>query len=105
MKDSIPSKVRIMDIAQNLARIGNWTADSYEQKKNLIERFLNQTNEYLEQALRSNQSENISYILNKFQKEFHLLKKEKITSQNKDRWAERILTWANILQHRASLTR
>lgn len=44
----IPTNVIVMDISQNLARVGNWTADSFDEKKNLIERFLNQTSEYID---------------------------------------------------------
>lgn len=92
-----------MDISQNLARIGNWTADSYESKKSLIQSFLTQTDQYLQETINLHYPQSIKELLNKFQKEFEELKKEKITPQNKEAWAERALTWANILTHRAKL--
>lgn len=96
-------QIKIMDIAQNLARIGNWTADSYEEKKMLIKRFLDQTQNYLDDLIFPNSSNDEINILTKFKKEFEKLKREEITNKNKDIWAEKILTWANILQSRAQV--
>lgn len=94
---------RIMDISLNLARVGNWTADSYEQKKTLIERFVSQTNRYVEEVPQSQLSSGMVPLFIRFKSEFEQLQEEKITEENKDEWAEKVLTWANILQHRAKL--
>lgn len=103
MKPAISIEDRILDISVNLARIGNWTADSYEKKRELIHRFINQTNEYISEVANLQLSEQVRPLFSRFQNEFQKLQKEKVTPENKDWWAERVLTWANILQHRAKL--
>lgn len=95
--------LRIMDISVNLARIGNWTADNLDGKKSLIQRFLSQTEEYVDDLKKRDISEDTRLLLSRFYETFEELKNEKVTSRNKDEWAERALTWANILQHRAKL--
>ena len=103
MSKNISARERIMDISLNLARIGNWTADSYDEKKNLIARFISQTDDYIKEVSDKNLNADIKNIFDKFKKEFDNLKSEKIEDSNKHWWAERALTWANILQHRAKL--
>lgn len=95
--------IRIMDISVNLARIGNWTADNYDGKKHLIARFLIQTDGYLQELLRQPLPEEVKATMQKFSNEFHVLRNQSVHAENKDDWAERALTWANILQHRAKL--
>ncbi len=103
MSTTVSSKDRLLDIAMNLARIGNWTADAYAQKTALINRFMKQTNDYIHEVSSSQLSKEITPLFQRFKNEFEALQKEKITLQTKDIWAERALTWANILQHRAKL--
>lgn len=93
---------RILDISVNLARVGNWAADSYEQKHKLIKFFLDQTQEYLSQIEKSKVSKDFRPVLEKFSLEFEKLKHDDIL-KDKNLWAERALTWANILSHRAKL--
>lgn len=95
--------IRMMDISLNLARVGNWTADNYDGKKALILRFLVQTEQYLEELLNLPVSSEVKPTLERFTKVFHELRNESIENSNKYDWAERALTWANILQHRAKL--
>lgn len=102
MKPAVSTHDRILDISVNLARIGNWTADAFVEKKDLIQRFIHQTNEYIAE-IDKNVSEEVKPLFARFQLEFQKLQKEKVTRKNKDWWAERALTWANILQHRAKL--
>ncbi len=94
---------RILDISVNLARIGNWSADSYQQKEKLIKYFLDQTGVYINEVKQAQLSSDVKPVFNHFIIEFQKLKQEKISKKNKDWWAERALTWANILQHRAQL--
>lgn len=93
----------IMDIAQNLARIGNWTADNFAHKKDLIQFFLTQTNTYIEDLKKYSVNGENKILINYFLKEYDQLKNQKITLKNKEIWAEKALTWANILQHQAKL--
>ena len=102
MKNPVSVQDRILDIAVNLARIGNWVADSYEQKQQLIKFFLDQTEEYLAEVRRLTVSKDFKPILDKFTSELEMLRAQEI-QKDKDWWAERALTWANILTHRAKL--
>jgi hypothetical protein len=99
---NISTKDKILDISQNLARIGNWTADSYEQKRNLIDRFILQTQEHISNLKSQKLNSSVREILEKFEIEFEVLIKQKINKQNREEFAEKYLTWANILQHKSS---
>ncbi|MBI2021378.1 hypothetical protein HYS93_00660 [Candidatus Daviesbacteria bacterium] len=98
-----PAQLQILNISVNLARIGNWVADSYEQKKELINKFIEQTAQMISDLDSQNSSKEFKTILSKFKTEFYKLKEEPIDKTNKPIWAEKALTWANILQHRAKL--
>ncbi len=102
MNKKITKEIRVMDISLNLARVGDWTADSYETKKTLISIFLKQTEEYLKELKKQKISKQVLPVIVLFEKEFKRLLKDK-DQMNKEEWAERALTWANILQHRAKL--
>lgn len=101
MNNKISNRTRILDISLNLARIGSWVADSYEQKQRLIQHFMRQTDGYFDELQKINLPENIQVVLQKCLQAFRKLQQTKITSTSKDAWAETALTWANILQHRA----
>lgn len=102
MKNSVNVKDRILDISVNLARVANWAADSYEQKKHLINFFLDQTEGYIKEIRQSKMSKDFEPIFTKFIQEFKKLKSTEIQKDN-DWWSECALTWANILTHRAKL--
>ena len=102
MRNSVAVRDRILDISVNLARVANWTADSYEEKQHLIKFFLDQTGDYLEELRKSKVSEEFRPVMTRFSREFEKLKSEKI-QKDKNWWAERALTWSNILTHRAKL--
>ncbi|HSX40907.1 MAG TPA: hypothetical protein VLF68_04840 [Candidatus Saccharimonadales bacterium] len=103
MRKAISAQDKILDISVNLARVGNWTADSYETKRKLIQFFIEQTNGYIKELDRYELSPDAQEVIDVFQNEYQRLLKEKVTDQNKDIWAEKMLTWANILTHRAKL--
>lgn len=103
MTTSVSVHDRILDISVNLARIGTWTADGYEEKKQLIQRFIEQTDSYIVEVTAQPLKKDLEQPFNRFQKMFKELQISTITAENKDIWAEKILTWANILQHRAVL--
>lgn len=98
------SKAKILDIAMNLNRIGNWAADSYQIKRNRIIMFLDQTSEYLKSINRSDFGQPFDGTFNRFLQEYPNLAKE---GKNKPDdvlyWAERMMTWGNILTHRSRL--
>lgn len=98
------TKSKILDIAMNLNRVGNWAADDYAAKRKQIMIFLNQTSEYIV----STENEIASTVLKKtfhnFTKKFNILKtKADNKLENNLDWAEQMMTWGNILTHRASL--
>lgn len=99
----LPLDKQILNISVNMARIAYWTADSLESKRQLIIRFIDQTSSYTSDLEKQNIPERFKPTLKKFKKEFAKLKYEEITEQNKLQWAEKALTWANILQHRSKL--
>lgn len=98
-----PIYIQIMNISMNMGRIGSWVADCYDSKKKLIPKFINETEQFLLDLSYKDISKDFKPTLNKFSSEFKNLKKESITKKNRLFWAERALTWANILQHRAKL--
>ena len=102
MKKVVSVADRILDISVNLTRIGDWIADSYYEKENLIRLFLDQTEEYLSKLEGKKVSKDLENVIAVFSSEFAKLKKAQITD-DRDFWAEKALTWANILQHRAKL--
>ena len=98
------TKAKILDIAMNLNRVGNWAADGYRPRKKRIIIFLDQTSE----LIKTIQEDSLS---SRFRKTFKLflLNYKKLQKQAdpypKDElaWAEVMMTWGNILTHRSSL--
>lgn len=100
----LPTQIQILNISVNLARTANLVATSYEEKVDLIKKFIDQTESYLEDLSLNDVSERFRPTLNRFKEEFNRLKKQDINEKNKLQWSERVLTWADILQMRAKLT-
>lgn len=97
-------KLLIMDIALNIARIGNWTADDFVGKKKRIGMFLKQTHEYLGQVNGKVFSPRLQKTLTRFSSEFFQFDRElQSTPKDTNLLAEKLMTWANILTHRFSL--
>lgn len=97
-------QARILDIAMNLNRIGNWAADGYQVKRKRILFFLNQTSDYLKSLNSSMFSNPFKKTFDRFLKEYSLLEKEGIGGPKDELfWAEKMMTWGNILTHRAKL--
>ena len=97
-------KTRILDIAMNLNRIGNWAADGYKGKKKRIVLFLQQTSEYLATLQEPFFSGTFQKTFIRFRKEFDVLKTEGIQGPRDELlWAEKMMTWGNILTHRSQL--
>lgn len=87
----------VLNIAVNLGRLARW---STERRTERVTQFLKETEQYLDQLESVEVSEKFKPTLNRFRQELVILKKEKVYTYD---WAERALTWANILQHRAKL--
>lgn len=98
----ITTKQQILDIAMNLNRIGNWAADDFERKQKRITLFLEQTRGYIHETQPS--SVQFQKTFEKFKREFEKLYHEGVQKPSDvDIWAEKMMTWGNILTHRSAL--
>lgn len=98
------NKAKILDIAMNLNRVGNLAVDNYEKKKKRIDIFLEETKGYINSIDKSSLPKSFKKTFDKFSKEYLLLEKENIeTHEEKLYWAEKMMTWGNILTHRAKI--
>lgn len=98
------NKAKILDIAMNLNRIGNWAADDYSTKSRRIELFLNQTTQYITSCNPLSFPKSFKKTWNRFILEYQKLEKEaKDGPKNPLFWGEKLMTWGNILTHRSRL--
>ncbi|MEK7544186.1 MAG: hypothetical protein AAB557_04910 [Patescibacteria group bacterium] len=96
--------VAIMDIAMNLGRIGNWAADDFDGKEKRINMFLEQTNNYLSGLDITAYPESTQHALTRFSQAFHSLRTQTPSAPDEQlQWAEAMLTWSNILTHKAKI--
>lgn len=97
-------KAKILDIAMNLNRIGNWAADDFQGKEKRIKLFLDQTDQYIESVPKASLSQPFKKTFENFLEEYKGLGQE---GQKKPAdvlaWAEKLMTWGNILTHRVQL--
>jgi len=86
----------------NCTRIGNWGADDFTTKQPRIVLFLKQTKNYIETVVQT--SPRFQNTFRSFQKDFRTLYVEGMTKpKDTDVWAEKMMTWGNILTHRTAL--
>lgn len=100
----VNTKQHILDIAMNLTRIGNWAADGYDAKNKRIKVFMDQTNSYINEVRNTELSGQFKQTFDAFYPLFQRLYKEASPKPTHTLvWAETMMTWGNILTHRASL--
>ena len=87
-----------LNIAVNLGRLCRW---SMEGRRARVDQFLAETQEYLKALDAAQKSPRFLPTYEWFKKDFEILSHNVQMDAN---WAESMLTWANILTHRASLT-
>ena len=87
----------ILNIAVNLGRLCRF---AMEGRRERIEQFLAQTEEYLKALESTPKSGRFLPTYEWFKNDFYRLSRD--VHMDAD-WAESMLTWANILTHRASL--
>ncbi|MBI4038878.1 hypothetical protein HY384_02875 [Candidatus Daviesbacteria bacterium] len=90
----------VLDISVNLARVSDWVLSKSQHKQQRMDQFLKETEGFLLNLSTRTVPSRFQPTLRHFQKEFQQLLDEK-NETNKNDWAEKALTWANILQHRA----
>ena len=86
-----------LNIAVNLGRLCRW---AMEGRRERVEQFLSQTQEYLKALESVPKSSRFLPTYEWFKNDFERLSHN--VHMDAD-WAESMLTWANILTHRASL--
>jgi hypothetical protein len=87
-----------LNIAVNLGRLCRWAA---EGRRSRVEQFLAETEEYVRALDAAPKSARFLPTYEDFRKDFDRLRNDVRLDKA---WAESMLTWANILTHRASLT-
>lgn len=96
--------MKILDIAMNLNRVGNFAADGYNEKSKRIKTFLNQTSDYINSLSPNDLPDSIKKTYLNFLNQYKDLEKEGQTGPNDElEWAEKMMTWGNILTHRSNL--
>jgi len=91
------SREIILNISVNLGRLCRW---AMEGRKERVEQFLAQTEKYLKDLESAPKSSRFLPTYEWFKNDFEHLSHD--VRMDAD-WAESMLTWANILSHRASL--
>ena len=86
-----------LNIAVNMGRLCRW---AMEGRRARVDQFLMETQEYLQALDAAPKSARFLPTYEWFKKDFDVLRLN--VAMNAD-WAESMLTWANILTHRASL--
>ena len=92
------AKELTLSIAVNLGRLCRW---AMEGRASRVEQFLAETEDYLKALEAAPKSDRFLPTYEWFKKDFEFLSHNVQMDAN---WAESMLTWANILTHRASLT-
>ena len=92
------AKELTLNIAVNLSRLCRW---SMEGRRARVDQFLAETEEFVKALESAPKSARFLPTYEWFKKDFEFLSHNVQMDAN---WAESMLTWANILTHRASLT-
>lgn len=98
----LPLRMQILNISVNMARMGELVLKFGEAKADLVKRFLVQTESYLSDLRAEEVGDRFKPTLDRFCSEFERLK-EKDIGVNRELWAERAITWGDILQIRSQL--
>ena len=111
-QQDLPLQTQILNISVNLGRVGNWvyqlqaligTPKIYQARLELIKKVNEQTKSYVNDLYSQKLSGSFKTTLEKCKKDFDTLNSQDLTNTNQLFWAEKALSWANILQHRAKL--
>ncbi|HBR20183.1 hypothetical protein A2617_01505 [Candidatus Daviesbacteria bacterium RIFOXYD1_FULL_41_10] len=86
-----------LNIAVNLNRLSKF---ALEKRQKRVNQFLEDTDYYVNQLENAPKSDRFNPTFQAFRNKFYQLKKDVILDEY---WAEDMLTWANILTHRAKL--
>lgn len=101
-QSDLPIKMQILNISVNMARMGELVLKFGSSKLDLVNKFLDQTESYLEGLNSVKVSVAFKPTLTKFNEEFKKIRKQPI-EENEKLWGERAITWGDILQIRTKL--
>ncbi len=87
----------VLNIAVNLGRLSRW---AMENRRSRVEQFLFQTEDFIKELEAAPKSFRFMPTYQWFKADFERLRQDMRMDED---WAESMLTWANILTHRASL--
>ncbi len=99
---SQPLRIQLLSISADLIKIANLSKKDLKENPILINRLILDIESYLNNFSSQAISRSLRLCLNKLAKDFWLIKLE-LVKEDSEWWAEKALTWANILQHRAKL--
>lgn len=99
---SQPLRIQLLSISADLVKIANLSKKDLQENLILINRLILDIESYLNNFSSQEISRSLRLCLNKFAKDFWLIKVE-LFGDKSAKATEKALTWANILQHRAKL--
>lgn len=98
---SQPLRIQLLTIGIDLIKIAGLSKKDLKKDPFLVNKLILDIESYLNNFSDQKISRSLRLCLNKFAKDFWLIKVELVSGESG--WAEKALTWANILQHRAKL--
>lgn len=96
-------RIQLLSMSKELRAIVRLCKKDFKANLLMINKLLLDIEMYLDQLRTQKLSRELRLTLNRFEKGFKELKIHLFLSADIDTFAEKALTWANILQHRAKL--
>lgn len=96
------AKNRVLGIAKNLKKIGNWGSDGFNSKQHRIKAFLVNTKLYIESLEGAEFSKPFEKVFKRFKKEFKSLEKEgQEGPSDPAKWSKTMRRWSDVLKSKA----
>lgn len=94
-------KLDILNLSVNFSRIGEWSLLYFDNRRKLIEKFISQSDELVRVIDGQKLPAKFERTWNDAKVEFVSFKSVWLKEKKRQLASERIMTWANILQHRS----
>lgn len=94
-------KLDILNLSVNFSRIGEWSLLYFDNRRKLIEKFISQSDELVQVIDGQKLPAKFEKTWDDAKLELVSFKKVWLKEKNRQLASERLLAWANILQHRA----
>lgn len=95
-------KLNILNLSVNFSRIGEWSLLYFDYRRKLIEKFIGQSDELVQVIDGQKLPAKFEKTWNDAKLELVSFKNVWLKEKNRQLASERIMTWANILQHRST---